>query len=99
MRRPRKKGSTGTASDSTSGSPVAMMPEQRETSNTTHREPENQTPQSVGDTTVGASDRERIATRAYEIYLARGGTGGYELDDWLAAERELSAASLDRDSG
>ena len=34
--------------------------------------------------------------RAYELYLARG-TGGYELDDWLTAERELSASNIDRD--
>jgi hypothetical protein len=30
-----------------------------------------------------------IARRAHEIFLARGGTGGSELDDWLQAEREL----------
>ena len=35
---------------------------------------------------------ERIAKRAYEIYEARGGTGGRELDDWLQAEREIDAA-------
>ena len=87
MRRPRKKGLTGTASDSTSGAPVATMPEQA-----------GQNPQSIGDTTAGAPDRDRIAMRAYEIYLARGGTGGYELDDWLTAERELSGSSSDRDS-
>lgn len=30
-----------------------------------------------------------IAGRAYEIYLARGGRPGSELDDWLQAEAEL----------
>lgn len=34
---------------------------------------------------------ERIARRAHEIYAARGGTGGHELDDWLQAEREIDA--------
>jgi len=34
---------------------------------------------------------ERIAARAYELYLARGGGDGQAWDDWLAAERELSA--------
>jgi len=29
--------------------------------------------------------------RAYEIYLTRGASPGRELDDWLAAERELQA--------
>ena len=31
-----------------------------------------------------------IATRAYDRYLARGGTDGQDIDDWLAAEQELS---------
>ncbi len=33
--------------------------------------------------------REQIARRAYEIYLTRGGTHGYDIEDWLQAEREL----------
>ncbi len=33
--------------------------------------------------------REEIQLRAFEIYLARGGLPGNELDDWLQAEREL----------
>jgi hypothetical protein len=33
----------------------------------------------------------RIARRAHEIYLARGGTDGKALDDWLQAEREIDA--------
>ena len=35
------------------------------------------------------SERE-IRDRAYEIYLQRGAQAGYELEDWLQAERELS---------
>ncbi len=34
-------------------------------------------------------DRERVALRAYELYLARGGGDGQSMDDWLLAEREL----------
>ena len=30
-----------------------------------------------------------IATRAYELFLRRGAQHGQDLDDWLAAEREL----------
>ena len=40
---------------------------------------------------------EEIRQRAYEIYLDRGAAPGFELDDWLQAERELrkrSAAPL-----
>lgn len=38
---------------------------------------------------------DQIRWRAYQIYLARGGGGGRELDDWLQAECELQA---DKDS-
>lgn len=34
--------------------------------------------------------RDRIAMRAYELYLARGGSDGGDFDDWLAAEREIA---------
>ena len=47
-------------------------------------------PQDVGDTTAADIDRERVAQRAYELYLARGGAHGRAMDDWLAAERELT---------
>ena len=55
-------------------------------------------PQDAGDTTAATVDRERIAERAYELYIRRGGGGGRELDDWLAAERELMMSQeRDRD--
>lgn len=34
--------------------------------------------------------QKEIELRAYEIYLKRGGEHGDELDDWLAAEKELT---------
>jgi hypothetical protein len=36
---------------------------------------------------------EAIAKRAYELFLARGGENGHDLDDWLQAERELLDAA------
>jgi hypothetical protein len=39
---------------------------------------------------VSHYDRSRVAARAYEIYMQRGGAGGSEMDDWLAAEREFT---------
>ena len=36
--------------------------------------------------------RDRIAMRAYELYLARGAADGRDFDDWPAAERELNGA-------
>jgi hypothetical protein len=53
-------------------------------------EPDVRAPQSAGDTTASGSERDRVALRAYELYLARGGADGAALDDWLSAERELS---------
>ena len=48
-------------------------------------------PQSAGDTTAATLDRDRVAQRAYEIYLARGCQEGQDLEDWLCAERELTS--------
>jgi hypothetical protein len=47
-------------------------------------------PQSSGDTTVANLDRDRVARRAYELYLARGAGDGQAMEDWLTAERELT---------
>ena len=34
---------------------------------------------------------ERIAARAFELYLERGGEHGHDLEDWLRAEQEVGA--------
>ena len=34
--------------------------------------------------------REQIAERAYALYLERGAESGHDVEDWLAAEKELS---------
>ena len=39
---------------------------------------------------VQSTREQEIRNRAYEIYLLRGGQPGYELEDWLQAERELT---------
>ena len=41
-----------------------------------------------GPPTYGNVD-PRIAERAYELYQHRGGHHGQDLEDWLAAEREV----------
>ena len=33
-----------------------------------------------------------IARRAYDLYLARGGEPGHDVEDWLQAERDLRGA-------
>ena len=47
---------------------------------------------SHGVAAAGEPDRERVARRAYELYLARGAADGQAMDDWLHAERELIEA-------
>ena len=41
------------------------------------------------DRLLDSSREEDIRRRAYEIYLARGGEPGGDVEDWLQAEREL----------
>ena len=47
----------------------------------------------MSDTQVKVPTLEEIERRAYEIYLKRGDADGIAPEDWLAAERELSASS------
>ena len=42
------------------------------------------------DRLLDSRREEEIRRRAYEIYLARGGEPGHDLEDWLQAERELT---------
>jgi Protein of unknown function (DUF2934) len=48
---------------------------------------------SVAPASLGA--RERIEARAHELYRARGGEEGHDLDDWLRAEAELRGQNED----
>ena len=47
------------------------------------------TPRKPRATKTAAPTLEQIQLRAYEIFLERGGAAGREIEDWLAAEREL----------
>ena len=51
-------------------------------------EPDTVTKESEG--LLHSSHQQAVRNRAYEIYLQRGGQSGYELEDWLQAERELT---------
>ena len=50
---------------------------------------ENGTSQNTGDVMVADIDRDLVSQRAYERYVERGREDGQDLEDWLAAEREL----------
>ena len=64
-------------------------------------QPEQQqgAPQFAGNTTAAGNDRERVARRAYELYLERGAVDGQDMDDWLSAERELTGRARDSSGG
>jgi hypothetical protein len=40
--------------------------------------------------TTDPNTNEEIRQRAYELFEARGGQDGYELEDWLRAEAEIT---------
>lgn len=53
--------------------------------------PSQGAPHPTVDAMAGSSARE-VARRAYELYLARGGAHGFDMEDWIQAESELRAA-------
>jgi len=40
-----------------------------------------------------STHEQQIRNRAYEIYRQRGAESGYEVEDWLQAEREVTTQS------
>lgn len=59
------------------------------TSTSPEKTPGPQSPQLAAPARNTLLTQERIARRAYEIFLARGGQGGSPEQDWFQAEREL----------
>jgi hypothetical protein len=43
--------------------------------------------------TSTADSRDKIARRAHQLFLERGGQDGSDVDDWLAAEAEIAQPS------
>jgi hypothetical protein len=68
--------------------PVAKQ-EPRSTGNMRIRETEGIKPEAIQKHV--RPDAEEIAARAYELYLKRGSIPGFEMQDWLQAEKELMA--------
>jgi hypothetical protein len=69
-----------------------------EKADTVHKEDKVMKRQNVGPTGRRTAEKdaakdsptaEEIRQRAFEIHSERGGIHGYDLDDWLQAEREL----------
>jgi len=42
--------------------------------------------------------KEQIERRAYHLYIERGGENGHDLEDWFAAEKEITEMSEQRTS-
>ena len=59
----------------------------------TNRSKHNQ-PAPIVNTILAQPTKAEVARRAHEIYMARGGSHGCDLDDWLQAERELKANAM-----
>jgi hypothetical protein len=49
-------------------------------------------------TSASSPTHDEIARRAFEIFLKRGGNHGNDLEDWLQAEKEVSARASLRES-
>jgi Protein of unknown function (DUF2934) len=63
------------------------------TSQTSRKSPGDSRPDAALRSNVLAQHRpthEEIARRAFEIFLARGGEDGRDVEDWLQAEQELT---------
>ena len=48
-------------------------------------------PIDLGSPVPSPVSTEEIAARAFELFCARGGEDGHDLEDWLEAERQLSS--------
>lgn len=59
----------------------------------THASDTSQTAGAEFHATGGDYDRDRVSARAYELYMARGGADGSDMEDWLAAERECCGSN------
>jgi hypothetical protein len=44
--------------------------------------------------TTSTPSHDDVSRRAYELFQARGGEPGRELENWLEAERELNGGAL-----
>jgi hypothetical protein len=47
--------------------------------------------EAYSSSSTGGYDHDRVASRAYELYMARGGSDGNDMEDWFTAEREVSS--------
>jgi hypothetical protein len=46
-----------------------------------------------------ATLRDQIEKRAYALFLERGGTHGYAMEDWIRAEKEIAGSGKKKTTG
>lgn len=56
--------------------------------------PNAATPRTPQETMPAGPPRQRIAEKAYELFLRRGQVPGHDVEDWLEAERLVRTAEL-----
>jgi hypothetical protein len=66
-----------------------MKPTQRKTVKTSKTSAPLEVKIGSGAKTLTAPTYEAIAKRSYELFLARGGESGHDVEDWLRAEADL----------
>jgi hypothetical protein len=84
------QGGTATAREAPQAAPAETVEQRLATERlepmTTH--PDTKAVKIRVNEAAGPADEE-VARRAYELYLARGGDHGFDMDDWIQAESEL----------
>ena len=89
MAKSRKRSEPDTTAQSSTRTAEADRPERFEPGRRDEETGSESEGRSEADGRRHEYDRERVAQRAYELYLSRGGGHGSDWEDWLAAEREL----------
>ena len=67
--------------------------------NTLHKTPPEEPSLPVPEQDLRDQRLDRVAARAFELYEARGGEHGQDVDDWLRAEQQIESefGPLDRE--
>ena len=76
----------------TTGEKKTSAPKRVRSTSATAAAPMAQAPmaQMIAEVIAFRPDHETVARRAYELFQSRGMSHGRDVDDWLAAERELT---------
>ena len=81
----------GSASESAEPAQVIETPRSKRRPVDTINDDSMSPPVAANDASPAMLSTEAIASRAYDLFLERGGEHGHDIDDWLRAERELRA--------